>query len=130
MKTVKAFDKKTGTTYIYEILENKWNPEKKRGECVRRCIGKLDPLTGEVVPTGGRGRKKKNPTPAAESSVPEVRNDPDYKEMYEQLLDQLHQKDTVIKQQAKEIERLKSSWSASLAKISKAVGEASANCVE
>lgn len=55
---VKSYDKKTGTTYIYRS-ESFWDAEKKRPSSHRKCIGKLDPATGKVVPTGKRGRPKK-----------------------------------------------------------------------
>lgn len=55
---VKAYDKKTGTTYLYESV-SRWDPEKKRPSPQRRCIGKLDPVTGATIPTGKRGRPKK-----------------------------------------------------------------------
>ena len=55
---VKSFDKKTGITYLYSS-ESRWDPVRKRPSPVRRCIGKLDPVTGKMVPTGKRGRPKK-----------------------------------------------------------------------
>ena len=65
---VKAYDKKTGNTYLYESV-SRWDPEKKRPSPLRRCIGKLDPVTGQLVPTGKRGRPKKAKPDAGESSV-------------------------------------------------------------
>jgi transposase len=47
-------NKKTGVTYVYENL-SKWNKEKQRADCQRKCIGKLDPVTNEIIPTGKRG---------------------------------------------------------------------------
>jgi transposase len=47
-------NKKTGITYVYEN-SSKWNKEKQRADCQRKCIGKLDPVTNEIVPTGKRG---------------------------------------------------------------------------
>ena len=55
---VKAYDKKTGNTYLYESI-SRWDPEKKRPSPQRRCIGKLDPVTGQTIPNGKRGRPKK-----------------------------------------------------------------------
>jgi transposase len=40
---------KNGTTYVYENV-SVWNKEKKRADCIRKCIGKLDPATGETIP--------------------------------------------------------------------------------
>ena len=64
---VKIKNKKTGTTYVYES-ESYWDKEKKQPRNKRRLIGKIDPETGEVVPTGKRGRKKKEPDPSEEQN--------------------------------------------------------------
>lgn len=48
---------KTGIVYVYES-ESRWDKERKQCVCQRKCIGHLDPTTGEVVPN----RKKVAPT--------------------------------------------------------------------
>ena len=58
MSIVKSYSKQNDTTYFYE-QDYKWNPVTKRPEGTRKLIGKLDPKTGEMVPTGKRGRPKK-----------------------------------------------------------------------
>lgn len=63
MSIVKSYSKQTNTTYFYE-QNYRWNPETKRPEGTRKLIGKLDPETGTMVPTGKRGRPKR------ETSVP------------------------------------------------------------
>lgn len=60
MAIVKQYHAASDTTYVYES-ENYWDPVKKQGRSRRKCIGKIDPETGEIVPTGKRGRKKKEP---------------------------------------------------------------------
>ena len=57
MSIVKHTDKRTGTTYVYES-ESYWDKEKKQPRSRRTLIGKIDPETGEIVPTGKSGRKK------------------------------------------------------------------------
>ncbi len=47
-------NKKTGITYAYESVSY-WDKEKKQSRAKRKCIGKVDPRTGEIIPT----RKKK-----------------------------------------------------------------------
>lgn len=42
---------KNGTTYVYENVST-WNKEKKRADCSRKCIGKLDAKTGEIISNG------------------------------------------------------------------------------
>ena len=63
MSIVRARNKKTGTTYVYES-ESYWDKEKKQPRNRRKLIGKIDDRTGEIVPTRGRGRKE---SPAADA---------------------------------------------------------------
>ncbi len=58
MRIEKIINKKYGVTYIYEV-EDVYDPEKKRTVAKRKCIGKLDPKTNELVPMGKRGRPRK-----------------------------------------------------------------------
>lgn len=60
MSIVKQYHKDTDTTYVYESTSY-WDAEKGQSRSKRKVIGKVDPVTGEIVPTGGKGRKKKNP---------------------------------------------------------------------
>ena len=60
MAIVKQYHKDTNTTYVYES-ESYWDAEKGQSRSRRRVIGKIDPETGEIIPTGKRGRKKKDP---------------------------------------------------------------------
>lgn len=50
MAIVHVKNKKNGITYVYEST-NYWNKEKKQSRSTRVCIGKLDPVTGEVIPS-------------------------------------------------------------------------------
>ena len=51
---VKMTNKKTGVTYVYESTSY-WDKDKHQARNKRKLIGKLDPVTGEIVPTGRRG---------------------------------------------------------------------------
>ena len=59
MATVKQLDKRSGITYIYESISY-WDKEKKQPRSKRKLIGRLDPSTGDVVPTDGRGHRRKD----------------------------------------------------------------------
>ena len=59
MSIVKQTNKKTGITYVYES-HSYWDPEKKQAWSKRKLIGKLDPVTGDIIPTGKKGPKKKS----------------------------------------------------------------------
>lgn len=58
MAIIKQYHADTDTTYVYESTSY-WDAEKKQSRSKRRLLGKLDPETGEIIPTGNRGRKKK-----------------------------------------------------------------------
>lgn len=95
MKTVKSYNKQNDTTYVYEVLEAHWNKEKGIMEPRRRLIGKIDKETGEIIPTGRRGRKKKTESPPSDESIAS-----DYSSLYASALSSIQEKD-------KEIEMLK-----------------------
>ncbi|NLD26256.1 MAG: transposase, partial [Acholeplasmataceae bacterium] len=52
-------DKRSGITYAYESISH-WDKEKKQSRARRTLIGRVDKITGEIVPTDGRNRKKKD----------------------------------------------------------------------
>lgn len=56
MAIIKQFDKRSGITYVYES-HSYWDKEKKMTRAKRTLIGRLDPESGEVIPTDGRNRK-------------------------------------------------------------------------
>ena len=58
MAIIKQYHKDTDTIYVYESTSY-WDAEKGQSRSRRKCIGKIDPATGEMIPTGKRGRQKK-----------------------------------------------------------------------
>ena len=60
---------KSGTVYAYENHPY-WDPEKKQSRSKRILLGKVDPLTGEIVPTRGRKAKDKTNTEKVEETPP------------------------------------------------------------
>jgi hypothetical protein len=48
---------RNGTTYVYENITS-WDSEKKIRIHNRKLIGKVDPSTGDIIPTGKRGLGK------------------------------------------------------------------------
>ena len=59
MAILNQFDKRSGITYVYESTSY-WNKEKQQPRATRKLIGKRDPVTGEILPTDGRGHKRKH----------------------------------------------------------------------
>ena len=70
MAMVKQLDKRSGITYVYESVSY-WDREKKQPRSKRTLIGRLDPATGEIVPTDGRGKHR-----AQKEADPVVRKGP------------------------------------------------------
>lgn len=58
MARVSQYNREMDTTYVYES-ESYYDPEKKQSRSKRKLIGKIDKETGEIVPTGKRGPRKK-----------------------------------------------------------------------
>lgn len=54
MAIVKVTDKRSGLTYIYESHSYR-DKESGKIRAKRKLLGRLDPETGEMVPTDGRG---------------------------------------------------------------------------
>ena len=66
---IKRLDKRTGITYVYESTSY-WDKEKKQPRSKRVLIGKLDPDTGKVVPTDGRGKRRKERLQRESDAIP------------------------------------------------------------
>jgi hypothetical protein len=96
MGIVYQTDKRSGITYAYE---NKayWDKEKKQSRARRKLIGRIDPETGEIVPTDGRGRKASAP----------AETEPDYKDLYEKLSKKCASQEILIEALREEIRALK-----------------------
>ena len=57
----------SGVVYAYESI-SEWDPEKKQSRSKRKCLGSVDPDTGEIIPTSGkRGRPAKGKESTANS---------------------------------------------------------------
>lgn len=99
MGIIKQYDKRSGITYAYESKAY-WDSEKKMSRAKRTLLGRIDPETGEIIPTDGRNRRKKeDKTPAA--SAPE-----DYKDMYEKLLKKYEAQEQIIKSLQEKIKKM------------------------
>lgn len=97
MYIVKAFDKRTGNTYVYESISY-WDKEKGQPRSRRKLIGRLDPETNEIVPT----RKKKAAIPQNDSDE----NGLDFKALYDSLVLENKGINDKLVQQSKQIAEL------------------------
>jgi len=57
MSIINQLDKRSGITYVYESISY-WDKEKQQPRAKRKLIGKRDPLSGEILSTDGRGKKR------------------------------------------------------------------------
>ena len=104
MAIIQQYHKDTDTTYVYES-ESYWVPELGQSRSRRKCIGKIDPATGEIVPCGKRGPKKKVPETPAETVDSE-----EYKRLrskYEQSLAETTQLRLKLSETEKELSELR-----------------------
>ncbi|MBQ8162271.1 MAG: hypothetical protein IJ083_16210 [Clostridia bacterium] len=68
MAITRSYNRKTDTYYAYETTYV-WSEEKQKKVQKRRCIGKIDPKTDKIMPTGKRGRPRaKNTNITADNS--------------------------------------------------------------
>ena len=74
-------NKNTGVKYAYET-KSVWDSAEKKTTTQRKYLGRVDPITGEIIPTSGVRGKKKN----SEDSMhnPAVKN-LDFKLLYEEV---------------------------------------------
>ena len=75
MGKVKQLDKRSGITYVYESKAF-WDKEKRQSRARRTLLGRLDPETGEIVPTDGRGKHRRDMFPeeaAKHAALPNIR---------------------------------------------------------
>ena len=87
MAIVKVHNKSRNITYVYESVSY-WDKELKQPRSHRKLIGRIDPATGDVVPTGSRTK--------ADAVVAPTHSDTNYRALYEQALAAIAQKDALI----------------------------------
>ena len=103
MAIIKQFDKRSGITYVYDS-KSYYDKVKKCSRAKRTLIGRLDPETGEIIPTDGRNK-------GAKSRPAEPSPDIDMAKRIQQLEDENRQLKLQINALKKEIERFKGSRS-------------------
>ena len=65
MAIVRVHNKARNITYVYES-ESYWDKELKPPRSHRKLIGRIDPATGDVVPTSRKARDEEPSTPSTE----------------------------------------------------------------
>jgi hypothetical protein len=100
MAIVKVHNKSRNVTYVYESISY-WDKELKQPRSHRKLIGRIDPATGDIVPTGKRAKAD---TAAVDVTPPH--SDTDYKVLYEQALAAIAQKDALIDELRSQLSKL------------------------
>lgn len=98
MAIIHQHDKRSGITYAYDS-RSYWDKEKKMTRAKRTLIGRVDPDTGQITPTDGRGRKDKIKKEESQA--------PDYQKLYEQLQKKYAAQEILIDALKKELVKLK-----------------------
>ena len=62
MSITRSYNKHTDTYYAYDTTYE-WDEKAQKKVQRKKCIGKYDPLTGEIIRTGKRGRPLKQAVP-------------------------------------------------------------------
>ena len=96
MAIIYQHDKRSNITYAYES-KSFYDKEKKCSRAKRTLIGRVDPDSGEIIPTDGRNKRTKSPK--ADPSI-------DKDQLLEQLQDENRQLKLQVSALEKEISRL------------------------
>ena len=104
MAIIKQYHKDTNTTYVYDSTSY-WDAEKGQSRSKRKLLGKLDPQTGEIIPTGQRGRKKKE-RPAEDPAEDPAQIDARVAAASAGYLEMIQQQELTIRQQQTQITEL------------------------
>lgn len=134
MAIIKKYNKSNGTTYVYES-ESYWDKDKKQPRSKRKLIGKLDPVTGEIVPTGTRGRKPSagirlaveahlDETPEKVGNAPADSEKPiDYQGLYQDARKLLLEKEARLAELERAVSRLQDEKCRLIGKLEQAIQE-------
>ena len=115
MSIVYVTNKDSGSVYAYETIA-KWDPSKQQSRPIRKYLGRVDPVNGQIISSSGRrGRIKKQDDPINE---PNMANG-DYKSLYFEALDNLARSEAKLRDAKAQINLLKKR----LAKEEKALGK-------
>ena len=104
MSRVYQYDNRVNVTYVYDV-EEVYDGQTGKTRPKRKLIGKLDPETKQLVPTGKRGRPAKTDSPSADAKKEEARNKEELAKAH--FLETLQKKDEAISALKNENRQLK-----------------------
>lgn len=91
-------DKKTGAKYAFESVSY-WDKDKKQPRSKRKYLGKVDPETGDIIPSRGRSV---NSAGASQEKVSELKS----------LYNDIKERDMTIDSLRHELDELKTKYEA------------------
>ena len=91
MAIIDVYNKQRNVTYVYDS-ESYWDKDLRQPRSHRKLIGKRDPVTNEIIPTGKRGRKKS----ASSDEKAAAPSDTESREQLEDALRLIQEKDAQI----------------------------------
>jgi len=94
VRTIKQYDPRVKTTYVYEVIESHYDPSKKQTRSTRKLIGKLD-SNGQLIPTGERGRPQGST--ASKSNAAEPGMVQHYEDLLQKKDAEMQRKDELIR---------------------------------
>lgn len=102
---VYQINKKTGAKYAFESISY-WDKDKQQPRSKRKYLGKVDPETGEIIPSRGRSSHSEDPNGATEPNL-------------EKLHEEIRDRDQTIKNLRNELDELKGKYEELLGTVRK-----------
>ena len=119
MSITKSYNKQNDTYYAYET-EYVYDEAKQRKVQKRRCIGKYDPVTKEIIPTAKRGRPvKKWPDSFRQGKTPEHVTDNEIIQGMSKLSLRLEAMESMISSLTSELKSVRSEYDEVMKRLSK-----------
>ena len=119
MSITKSYNKQNDTYYAYET-EYVYDEAKQRKVQKRRCIGKYDPGTKEIIPTAKRGRPvKKWPDSSRQGKTPEHVTDNEIIQGMSKLSLRLEAMESMISSLTSELKSVRSEYDEVMKRLSK-----------
>ena len=109
MSITRSYNKHTDTYYAYDTTYE-WDEKLQKKVQRKKCIGKYDPVTGNIIPNGKRGRpaKKEPSQTAADNPAPDAGLD-EALSMAEALLARIGTAEAALSKAAEETRELRKS---------------------
>ena len=86
MSISKSYNKNNGVTCVYDVYQNYWDKDLKKQVTRRRCLDKIDPKTGEFIPSKKKKEADQKPEPSSKKPAALSRTADDHQIVFLQEL--------------------------------------------